>query len=77
MVDKEPILEDGFSLNDQSIDFTKTKDMGKFHIDQHELKDIYRDTINFVAHKYIKKYNFDGHYNKNEEKNMEILLEEK
>lgn len=75
IVDKEPTFVEGYDLkNIPILDFLKVKEMGDYHIDQFKLKDIYRDTINFVAHKYIKKFNYDGHYNKTEEKNMDLLL---
>lgn len=76
IVDKEPELKEGIKLSDANLNFTNSNNRGKYHIDQFKLKDIYRDAINCVAHKYIKKYNHDGHYNKTEEKNIDLLLNE-
>ena len=74
VVDKEPKLKDGAKLNDANLDLSHIEKMGKYHIDQYALNDIYRDAINMSAHQYIKKYNFDKHYSENEKKEMDLLL---
>ena len=75
IVDEEPVLHDGIKLDDPEITFLDAKEFGEYHIDQYKLNKIYRDAINFSVHKYIKKYS-KSHYNKNEEENMNLLLNE-
>ena len=75
IIDEEPTYK---SDADNSYEYNKLsynlKEVGLCHIDRYALNDIYRDSINYAAHKYIKKYNWKGHYNKEEEKSMELLI---
>ena len=74
VVDKEPKLKDGFKLDDKNLTFLETKKFGAYHIDRYALKDIYRDTINFISHRYIKEFNNKSHYTSKEEENINLLL---
>ena len=73
IIDKEPVLLNGKESDPKKINFLNTKEFGSYHIDNHKLKDIYRDTINYSAHQYIKKFNYNGHYSEKENSEMEIL----
>ena len=75
IVDEEPILKQNISLNENEVHFDKVENFGTYHIDRYKLKDIYRDAINCSVHKYIKKYS-KSHYNENEEKEIQLLLNE-
>lgn len=77
VVDKEPKLKDGSKLDDVNLDLSHIEKMGKYHIDQYKLDDIYRSAINFSVHQYIKKLNFDGRYSDKENKELELLLNDK
>ena len=69
IIDKEPELRDPT----KKADFFNVKNFGEYHIDRYKLKDIYRDAINYGAHKYIKKFNYKNHYDKQEKQEIDLL----
>ena len=72
IIDKEPVIEGDVFMSRKRLNMQAIKEWGEYHIDGHRLKDYYRDTINFSAHKYIKKY-YKDHYDEEEQDEINTL----
>lgn len=74
IIDKEPVLLNGPESDPNKVNFLNIKEFGSYHIDNHKLKDIYRDTINYAAHQYVmNRLNHQGVYSKKEHEEIESL----